>query len=111
MSVVAVDQGTTATKALLIEDDGSSRVLGSFKHEQILPRTGWVEHNPVELLANVREAIALGVAAGATSVALDNQGETVVAWDKSDGTPICNAIVWQDQRTQDAVDRLRARRP
>ena len=108
MSVVAVDQGTTATKALLIEDDGSSRLLGSFKHEQILPRTGWVEHNPVELLANVREAIALGVAAGATSVALDNQGETVVAWDKSDGTPLCNAIVWQDQRTQDAVDRLRS---
>jgi glycerol kinase len=108
MSIVAVDQGTTSTKALLIEDDGSSRLLGSFKHEQILPRPGWVEHNATELLANVREAIAIGVAAGARSVALDNQGETVVAWDKADGTPLCNAIVWQDQRTQDAIDALRA---
>ena len=108
MSVVAVDQGTTSTKALLIEADGTSRLLGTFKHQQILPRPGWVEHNAAELLANVREAIALGVSAGATSVALDNQGETVVAWDKTDGTPLCNAIVWQDQRTSVAIETLRA---
>jgi glycerol kinase len=108
MPVVAVDQGTTSTKALLIEDDGTSRILGTFRHEQILPRPGWVEHDTGALLANVREAIALGVDAGATSVALDNQGETVVAWDKSDGTPLCNAIVWQDQRTSDEVERLRS---
>jgi glycerol kinase len=107
MAVVAVDQGTTATKALLIEDDGSSRLIASIKHEQILPRPGWVEHDASELLANVREAIALGVAAGATSIALDNQGETVVAWDKDDGIPLCNAIVWQDQRTEAAIETLR----
>ena len=109
MSVVAVDQGTTATKALLIEDDGHfappRRASGTSRSCRAPAGSSTT---PAELLANVREAIALGVAAGATSVALDNQGETVVAWDKSDGTPLCNAIVWQDQRTQDAVDRLRS---
>ena len=69
--------------------------------------TGWVEHDAAELLANVRELLALAVEAGAEALALANQGETVVAWDRRDGRPISNAIVWQDQRTASAVEALR----
>jgi glycerol kinase len=108
MPIIAIDQGTTATKALLVDDDGSWRLLGSRRHRQILPREGWVEHDAAELLANVQQMTEAGVAAGATAAALTNQGETVVAWDRATGMPITNAIVWQDQRTESAIERLKA---
>lgn len=107
MQVAAIDQGTTATKALLVSEDGSATPLGTIRHRQILDRPGWVEHDPAELLANVRQLIDAGLAAGATAIALANQGETVVAWDRRTGLPICNAIVWEDQRTVPAVEKLR----
>lgn len=107
MLIAAIDQGTTSTKCLLVDEAGSSTNVGSIRHRQILPRDGWVEHDATELLANVREMLARAVDAGAEAVALANQGETVVAWDRRDGRPICNAIVWQDQRTAAAVDKLR----
>ncbi|MEQ1768224.1 MAG: FGGY family carbohydrate kinase [Devosia sp.] len=106
--IAAIDQGTTSTKGLLVAEDGSMRSVGSGKHRQMFPQAGWVEHDGVELLANVVRAIEDSVAAGAKSLAFTNQGETVIAWDKQTGQPICNAIVWQDQRTADEVERLRA---
>ncbi len=108
MQVIAIDQGTTATKGLLVSDDGSYRLLGNLRHRQILPKPGWVEHDAAELLANVCKLLELGRNAGGTAVALTNQGETVVAWDRSTGIPICNAIVWQDQRTADRIEHLRS---
>ena len=107
MAILAIDQGTTATKAVLVEDDGAWRLIGSRRHQQILPRDGWVEHDAGELLADVKELLDAGIAAGATAVALTNQGETVVAWDRSTGAPICNAIVWQDQRTAGEIEQLK----
>jgi glycerol kinase len=108
MLMAAVDQGTTSTKCLLVEESGATREVGAIRHRQILPREGWVEHDANELLGNVRELIGRAVQAGAEVVALANQGETVVAWDRRTGEPLADAIVWQDQRTSSFVDSLRA---
>lgn len=104
--VVAVDQGTTATKAYVLAMDGRFEEIEHLSHPQILPRQGWVEHDPELLLANVARCIESAGAAAALGI--DNQGETVVAWDALTGRPLCNAIVWQDTRTRDVIDRLKA---
>jgi hypothetical protein len=104
--VVGIDQGTTATKAYRLSADGDFRQLCSIEHRQIYPQPGWVEHDPRELLASVERCLeSAGVVAGA---GLDNQGETVIAWDADSGEPVHNAIVWQDNRTRDVTDRLKA---
>lgn len=104
--VVAIDQGTTATKAHQLFLDGEFQPMASMEHRQFYPQSGWVEHDANELLAQVRQC--LDYAQGADAVALDNQGETVVAWNADTGEPVCNAIVWQDSRTRMHLDRLRA---
>lgn len=104
--VVGIDQGTTATKAYRLGADGEFRQLCSIEHRQIYPRPGWVEHDPRELIASIESC--LDAAQGASGAGLDNQGETVIAWDADSGEPVCNAIVWQDNRTQSFTDRLKA---
>ncbi|MFI0844913.1 FGGY family carbohydrate kinase [Mesorhizobium sp. IMUNJ 23232] len=106
MKVASIDQGTTSTKGLLVGDAGEEETVGAVRHRQILPRSGWVEHDATELLENVRALINEGAASGAKGVALANQGETVVAWDRDSGAPLANAIVWQDQRTEAEVAAL-----
>ena len=103
--VIAVDQGTTATKAFTFDLHGNLNVVASIQHAQILPQRGWVEHDPVVLLDNIRKCIQKSGPAAA--VGIDNQGETVVAWDAHTGQPIYNAIVWQDTRTSDVIEGLR----
>jgi len=106
ISRLAIDQGTTSTKAFRSGADGAAVAVGTRTHRQIHPRPGWVEHDPAELLSDIR---ALIDAAGPCAVAaLANQGETVVAWDAHTKQPLHNAIVWQDERTGDAIARLRA---
>ncbi len=105
-SVIAIDQGTTATKAHLLSPDGRFETLATIEHRQIHPRAGWVEHDAEELLGNVRAC--LEHAGDAAAIGIANQGETVVAWDGATGRPLYNAIVWQDARTQDATERLKA---
>ena len=103
---LAIDQGTTSTKAYRSGPHGTAVAVGSRTHRQIHPRPGWVEHAPAELLDGIR---ALIEAAGPCATAgLANQGETVVAWDARTKRPLHNAVVWQDERTADAVARLRA---
>lgn len=104
--VVAIDQGTTATKAHQLFLDGTFQPMFSVEHRQHYPQAGWVEHDPRELLANIRQC--LDYAQGADALAIANQGETVIAWDAGTGEPVCNAIVWQDNRTQPTIDRLKA---
>lgn len=106
MNIVAVDQGTTATKAHALWADGVFSSLHRTEHRQIRRQPGWVEHDPVELLGHIRQC--LDAAPRGAVVALANQGETVIAWDGATGEPIYNAIVWQDLRTEDMVARLRA---
>ena len=106
MKVVAVDQGTTGTKSFTLNEDGSFISAAAFEHRQIYPQAGWVEHDPEELLRHVTEAIA--AAGSVDAIGIDNQGETVIAWDADTGRPVHNAIVWQDDRTKDVTEKLKA---
>ncbi len=105
-TVLAIDQGTTATKAYTLDTEGRFSSCFTAEHRQYYPQPGWVEHDPEELLAKVENAI--GAAGQVDAVGLDHQGETVVAWDARQGRPIYNAIVWQDQRTRGEIESLKA---
>ncbi|MDJ0338094.1 glycerol kinase GlpK [Cryobacterium sp. PH31-O1] len=112
--VLAIDQGTTSSRAIVFDKSGSIISTGQLEHEQILPQAGWVEHDPKEIWDNTREAIGQALSkANITrhdieAVGITNQRETAVVWDKNTGVPVYNAIVWQDTRTQAIVDRLAA---
>ncbi len=111
--VLAIDQGTTSTRAILFDADAN--VVGSASRElrQIYPQPGWVEHDPEEIWQAVievcREAVTRSHASGAdvAAIGITNQRETTLLWDRADGKPVHNAIVWQDRRTADLCDRLR----
>lgn len=105
MKFGAIDQGTTSTRALMLSDEGAN-VLYAVTHQQRFPRSGWVEHDPHELLDNVRAcAEALH---DADALGLSNQGESCLAWDRKTAKSISPVIVWQDNRTADAIDRLKS---
>ncbi|GAB3615351.1 FGGY family carbohydrate kinase [Humibacter ginsengisoli] len=112
--ILAIDQGTTSTRAIVFDHAGSVVAVGQLEHQQIFPRAGRVEHDPMEIWRNTREVV--GVALGKANltrhdlaaVGITNQRETAVVWDKHTGKPVYNAIVWQDTRTQPIVDRLAA---
>jgi glycerol kinase len=102
--IAAIDQGTTSTRVLVLDDDGA-RIVHAVKHEQHHPRPGWVEHDAEELLRNVQACLA---AAGVVdAIGLANQGESCVAWDALTGKPFCPVIVWQDNRTAEWLEGLR----
>lgn len=112
--IVAIDQGTTSSRAIIFDKQGTIVSLGQKEHEQIFPKPGWVEHDPMEIWHNVQEVIGVALAkADLTSrdiaaVGITNQRETAVVWNRKTGAPVYNAIVWQDTRTQPIVDRLAA---
>jgi glycerol kinase len=112
--ILAIDQGTTSTRAMIFDHAGGVVATGQLEHEQIFPRAGWVEHDPTEIWTKTREVIgkALGNADltrhDLAAVGITNQRETTVVWDKNTGEPVYNAIVWQDTRTQPMVDALAA---
>ena len=110
--VLAIDQGTTSTRAIAFDREGAPRATAQREHRQLLPQAGWVEHDAAEILANARgvleevaDALDLSPAAVA-AVGITNQRETTVLWDRATGEPIAPAIVWQDTRTQAIVDRV-----
>ncbi len=104
--VLAIDQGTTATKTYTLDSEGQFAFCNSIEHQQIYPQPGWVEHDPETLLRNVEDSI--NAEKDIDAIGIDNQGETVIAWDSESGLPIYNAIVWQDQRTTDFTEELKA---
>lgn len=103
--ILSIDQGTTSTRAIIFNDAGNIVSSAQKEHRQIFPKPGWVEHDPLEMLANtdavIREAIAKASLTGndIAAAGITNQRETTVVWDKRTGKPYCNAIVWQDMRT------------
>ena len=107
--IAAIDQGTTSTRCYITTPDGEVVGTAQFEHEQIMPREGWVEHNPREIWRNTRRALSEALVDAdldvedLAAVGLTNQRETAVIWDKETGKPIYNAIVWQDTRTEDVV--------
>ncbi|MEM8663136.1 MAG: FGGY family carbohydrate kinase [Pseudomonadota bacterium] len=105
--LLAIDQGTTSTRALTVTPDGQTELVSSQPVRQIYPRPGWVEHDPGELLASVRASVA-AAPDGVRAVGLANQGESCLAWDRSTGEPLSPVIVWQDQRTEALTEALRA---
>jgi len=110
--VLAIDQGTTSTRAMIFDRKGSVISVGQKEHEQIFPKAGWVEHDPAEIWRNTQEVIGLALSRAditrhdIAAIGITNQRETAVVWDKNTGKPVYNAIVWQDTRTQSIVDRL-----
>ncbi len=112
--ILALDQGTTSSRALVVDHDGKVVAVAQKEFTQIFPQPGWVEHDPKEIWAS-----QIGVAADALSragasakdvaaIGITNQRETTVMWDRKTGEPIHNAIVWQDRRTAPFCDKLRA---
>jgi glycerol kinase len=110
--VAAIDQGTTSTRLILFDADGRVAALEQREHEQIHPRAGWVEHDAREIWQRTREVIGLALAnadieAGeVAAIGVTNQRETTLVWDRHTGEPVCNAIVWQDTRTDALVREL-----
>jgi glycerol kinase len=105
MKVLAIDQGTTGTKAFTLDEEGAFEKIASFEHKQIYPQAGYVEHNAEELLKHIVACIKK--AGKVDCIGLANQGETLVAWDSETGKPIHNAIVWQDDRTKLTTENLK----
>lgn len=110
--ILAIDQGTTSTRAMVFNRSGETVSTGQLEHEQLFPQPGWVEHNPAEIWANTREVIGDALSRATltrhdiAAVGITNQRETAIVWDRTSGEPVYNAIVWQDTRTQDIVDRV-----
>src|SRR6188472_175196 len=110
--VLAIDQGTTSSRAIIFDKAGSIISTGQLEHEQIFPKAGWVEHDPAEIWNNTREVIGQALSKASltrhdiASIGITNQRETAVVWDKTTGKAVYNAIVWQDTRTQSIVDEL-----
>ena len=110
--VIAIDQGTTSSRAIIFDRHGRPVALGQKEHEQLMPEPGWVEHDAMEIWRNVQEVIGVALGrAGITrheiaAVGITNQRETTVVWDRHTGEPIHPAIVWQDTRTQEIIDRV-----
>ena len=112
--ILALDQGTTSSRAMVIDEDGAVRGMAQRPFGQIYPQPGWVEHDAVEIwstqIGSAAEALAN---AGVTdteiaAIGITNQRETTVLWDRKTGEPIHHAIVWQDRRTSEFCDQLRA---
>lgn len=112
--ILAIDQGTTGTTCLVFDGEGQVAGRAYSEFEQHFPRPGWVEHDANEIWEVARRVAAAAIAdagvvgADLNGIGITNQRETVVAWDPATGEPICRAIVWQDRRTAERCDELRA---
>jgi glycerol kinase len=112
--LLALDQGTTSSRAILFDADGRARAVAQREFEQLFPRPGWVEHRPGDIWSSqsgVAAEVLASVGVKARDIAalgITNQRETTLLWDRKTGAPLCNAIVWQDRRTAPICERLRA---
>jgi glycerol kinase len=112
-AVLALDQGTTSSRAIAFDRSGSVLAVAQKEFRQIFPQPGWVEHDAREIWSSQREVAAqtiaqAGLAAGdIAAIGITNQRETTVLWDRATGEPLANAIVWQDRRTASRCDTLR----
>lgn len=110
-----IDQGTTSTRFIIFDKNGKILSSAQMEHPQIFPQPGWVEHDPLVILENVKTVIRQAVVkadidpACLQAVGITNQRETIVAWDKKTGKPYYNAIVWQDMRGKESIDALLSR--
>jgi glycerol kinase len=110
--VGAIDQGTTSSRFIVFDRHGTIVSVAQKEHKQIYPQPGWVEHDPMEILANTNEVVGAALAranltaSDLAAVGITNQRETTVLWDKATGKPLGNALVWMDTRTDQLVHRF-----
>ena len=113
--VVALDQGTTSSRAILFNQAGEIVSRAQHPFRQIYPQPGWVEHDPLDIWATEKRALAEAVGAAhidpkqIAAIGITNQRETTIVWDRDTGEPVCHAIVWQCRRTSEYCDQLKAR--
>lgn len=114
--ILALDQGTTSSRAILFDHDGNVAAVAQKEFRQIFPKPGWVEHDAEEIWATqvgvAAEVLqkARASSADVAAIGITNQRETAVVWDRATGKPVCHAIVWQDRRTAPICDKLRAQK-
>ena len=108
----AIDQGTTSSRFIVFDAQGAIVSSAQKEHRQIYPKPGWVEHDPMEILANITEVVGAALsranltAADLAAIGITNQRETTLLWDKHTSRPLCNALVWMDTRTDQLVHRF-----
>jgi glycerol kinase len=113
--ILALDQGTTSSRAIIFDHDANVVSVGQKEYTQIFPQSGWVEHDPLEIwetqISTALEALRKAglTAKDITAVGITNQRETAIIWNKKTGEPIHNAIVWQDRRTSAFCDQIRSK--
>ncbi|MDP4633654.1 MAG: glycerol kinase GlpK, partial [Pontimonas sp.] len=112
--IMAIDSGTTSSRAIIFSHDGEIVSSSQREHEQIFPQAGYVEHSPEEIWTNAREVMGEALSRAQLTrhdiagIGITNQRETAIIWNRKTGKAIHNALVWQDTRTQDIVDAMEA---
>ena len=112
--ILSLDQGTSSSRAIIFDHDGNPLAVSQKEFTQYFPRPGWVEHDPEEIWASesgVMLDVVSKLGADASEIAalgITNQRETTIVWDAETGKPVYNAIVWQDRRTSEYCDSLKA---
>ena len=110
---MALDQGTSSSRAIVFDKDGQAKAVAQKEFTQIFPKPGWVEHNPMEIWSSQAAVIAEAITSidinglDIAGIGITNQRETTIVWDAETGEPVYNAIVWQDRRTSEYCDSLK----
>lgn len=113
--ILSLDQGTSSSRAIVFDRNGSIRAVAQHEFEQIFPRSGWVEHGPHQIWASQAAVVAEAISkidingTNIAAIGITNQRETTIVWDVDTDEPVYNAIVWQDRRTSEYCDELRDR--
>ena len=111
--ILALDQGTSSSRAIVFDRHGQTKAVSQKEFTQIFPKPGWVEHNPMEIWSSQASVIAEAITSidinglNIAAIGITNQRETTIVWDAETGTPVYNAIVWQDRRTSEYCDSLK----
>jgi glycerol kinase len=111
--ILAIDQGTTSSRAIIFSHDGSIKATAQREFKQFYPKPGWVEHDAAEIWSTQAGVMAEAIASGGihardlAAIGITNQRETTVVWDRQTSEPVCPAIVWQDRRTAEFCDHLK----
>ena len=112
--ILALDQGTSSSRAIVFDSHGHTKAVSQKEFTQIFPKPGWVEHNPMEIWSSQASVIAEAITSigingkNIAGIGITNQRETTIVWDAETGTPVYNAMVWQDRRTSGYCDRLKS---
>src|SRR5688500_6467944 len=113
--ILAIDQGTTSSRTVLFNSKGEILGIAQQEFRQIFPQSGWVEHDPREILSTQLGTLQKGIGdhrvdiSSIAAIGITNQRETTIVWDRKTGEPVYNAIVWQDKRTAPICEDLKAK--